>query len=181
MNLMKTKFLTLIFFIGIFTVNAQTIEGGIKISGLPKDGKIKVNQPVDLFKNFRDGLYKIQFSYNAKDINHRNIVLFEVRTTITKDGVVISRTSRKNWPFLPGDMYMPIEFFDVIPALQGNVKRMPEPDIQIQEYNLPKGNYDIQLELIPQATYVDKLKKEVRPTGKIAPVKFSLIVNGLLE
>ena len=178
---MKNQFLTLVFMFGLLAVNAQTIEGGIKISGLPKDGKIKVNQPVDLYKNFRDGLYKIQFSYQAKDINHRNIVLFEVRTTILKDGQVLSKTSRKNWPFLPGDMYMPIEFFDVIPALQGNVMRMPAPNLDVQSYYLPKGTYEIQLELVAQPTYVDKLKKEVKPSGKIAPVKFSLIVNGLLE
>lgn len=159
---------TLVFmFIAMFTfsnVNAQSVEGGLTLSGFPRDGKIKEAVPVDLFKSFKENKYKIKFTYRASSDIERGIVLFDMKTTVKKDGKTISTTTRKNWPWLPGDMFVPIEAFDVIPALQGMVSEMPAPRLYGP---LPKGNYEVILEMRPSG----KMK------GRIKPLNFNFEVN----
>ena len=138
------------------TAIAQSVEGGLSISGLPRDGVIQEAVPVDIFKSFKMDKYKIKFNYKASKDIERGIVLFDMKTTLKKDGKTISSTTRKNWPWLPGDMYVPIEAFDLIPSMQGMVGRN-------RNTKLPKGKYEVILEMIPASGV----------GGSIKPIKFN--------
>ncbi len=162
-------------------ISAQTFEGKLSVTGFPRDGRIKEIQPVDLYKSFTDGKYKIRFSYKASGINNRDIVLFDVKTTVKRDGQTISSSTRKKWPFLPGDIFIPVETFDLVSILQGNVMKMPVSKRNPQDYYLPKGKYEVALEMIPAATWVNSQNREVVPRGRIAPATFTFIINGLLD
>lgn len=166
---MRTKFLFVLIAAFVFSnVNAQSVEGSLTLSGFPRDGKIKEAIPVDLFKSFKENKYKINFSYKASREINRGIVLFDMKTTLKKDGKTIATTTRMNWPWLPGDMFVPIEAFDLIPSLQGMVSEMPTPKLYEP---LPKGKYEVILEMRPSG----KVK------GAIKPLNFNFIINGLLD
>lgn len=158
-------------------ISAQTFEGKLSVTGFPRDGKIKESQPADLYKSFRDGKYKINFSYKASGINRKDIVLFDVKTTVKRDGRTISSTTRTKWPFLPGDIFIPVETFDLVSVLQGNVSRTPISKRKSQDYHLPQGRYEVILEMIPAATWVSSQNREVVPRGKITPATFTFTVN----
>ena len=148
-NLKTIAFLCTLFVI-IGDLAAQKIEGRMNLSGFPTDGKIKENTAVDLFKSFRDGKYKINMSYKAENLGKRGLVLFDLKTTVKYNGKVIAQTSRTNWPFLPGDMFIPIEAFDLIPALQKHTFDMPIPRLSPNDIDvpLPKGKYDVSLTMV---------------------------------
>ena len=148
---------------------SQTLDGRVRIEGFPIGKNLEESIPVDLFKNFKENRYKIQFSYKASDVGKRGLVLFHMNTTVMRDGKIIHQSSRENWPWLPGDMYVPIEAFDLIPALQNEVYEMPVPrlDFPKLDTNLPKGTYHVKLEMIP----VGGIK------GKIAPAEFSFRIE----
>jgi len=157
----------LVMFITFFTfsiTHAQTVEGGLKISGIPRDGKISEAVPVDIFKSFKENKYKISFSYKANKDSNRGIVLFDMKTTLKKDGKTISTTTRKNWPWLPGDMYVPIEAFDLIPSLQSVASGISRSSLSSP---LPKGKYEVVLEMKPAGN----------ASGSIKPVNFNFIIN----
>ena len=104
---------TLLFAVSL--VSAQEFKGKLNIKGVSQSSSIKYSEPVKLFKDFKDNKYQIVFTLDAKS---DQIVLFDMVTTVSVNGKVISKSSRKNWPWLPGDMYVPAEAFDFIPALQ---------------------------------------------------------------
>lgn len=160
-------------------VFGQRIEGKMAVTGFPRDGVIKEVVPVDLFKSFKEGNYKINFSYKADGMGSRGIVLFDMKTTVKRDGKTIHTSTRKGWPWLPGDMYVPIEAFDVIPALQKHVGDMPVSSLQDPkaERPLPIGKYEIMLEMVPVATWVEDRERELVPDGKIIPGWISFIVK----
>ncbi|WP_425639180.1 hypothetical protein ACPUEN_05880 [Algoriphagus yeomjeoni] len=162
----------ILFFAVIFysySLTAQTLDGRIRVEGLASGKVLEESVPVDLFKSFKENKYKIQFSYKAGQVGKRGIVLFEMKTTLIKDGKTIHQSTRKNWPWLPGDMYVPIEAFDLIPALQNEVYEMPVPrlDWPKLESNLPKGSYTVRLEMVPVG--------EIR--GSISPAEFSFRIE----
>lgn len=154
---------------------AQTIEGKMAITGFPRDGVIKEVVPVDLFKSFKEGKYQVSFSYKAEGMGSRGIVLFDMKTTVKKDGTTIHTSTRKGWPWLPGDMYVPIEAFEVIPTLHSISN---ERSLSIKSRgNLPPGKYEISLEMVPTATWVADMEKELVPRGKIIPGYISFTVK----
>ena len=149
------------------TAGAQNVEGSLSINGFPRDGKIKEAVPVDIFKSFKMEKYKIKFNYQASKDIERGIVLFDMKTTIKKDGKTIASTTRKNWPWIPGDMLVPIEAFDLIPSLQNMVNEKSKNPSN----PLPKGKYEVILEMKPRGN--------VR--GGIKPLNFNFIVNGIFD
>lgn len=166
---MKNYFLATLFLLVSLPSLSQVLDGRVQIEGFPNGKNLKESIPVDLFKSFKENKYKIKFSYKASDIGKRGLVLFHMKTTVMRDGKTIHQSSRENWPWLPGDMYVPIEAFDMIPALQNEVYEMPVPrlDFPKLDTNLPKGTYSVKLEMIP----VGGIK------GKIAPAEFSFRIE----
>jgi len=121
-----------------------SLEGRLGVKGFSRTTTFKEIQPVDLFKAFKEGKYSINFNFKADGINERNIVLFDMTTTVKYNGETIAQSSRDGWPWLPGDMFIPAESFDFIPALEKLYARAT-PTITF----LPKGSYEIILEMKP--------------------------------
>ncbi|WP_144607155.1 hypothetical protein [Algoriphagus algorifonticola] len=166
---MKKQLLIIAFLLGSYSLSAQSLEGRIRVEGFSSGQVLKEAVPVDLFKSFKENKYKIMFSYKADQVGKRGIVLFDMKTTLIKDGKTIHHSSRGNWPWLPGDTYVPIEAFDLIPALQNEVYEMPVPrlDWPKLDSNLPKGKYTVRLEMVPVG--------EIR--GSISPAEFSFRIE----
>lgn len=150
-------------------ISAQTVEGKVSISGFPSNSTLSEATVVDLFKSFRDGKYKINFSYKADNVNRRGVVLFNLKTTVKLDGKIILQSTRDGWPWLPGDLFVPIEAFDLIPGIQ-KVGIMPIPKLAPDQMDspLPKGKYDVTLEMVSSSETVK---------GRIQPLTFSFNVN----
>lgn len=168
LKIMRTTLVFILVAVFTFsTASAQNVEGSLSINGFPRDGKIKEAVPVDIFKSFKMDKYKIKFNYQASKDIERGIVLFDMKTTVKKDGKTIALSIRKNWPWLPGDMLVPIEAFDLIPSLQSLVNEKYENPSK----PLPKGEYEVILEMKPVS--------EVR--GSIKPLNFNFIINGIFD
>lgn len=180
-----TGILCMMIVLSATAVFGQRIEGKMAVTGFPRDGVIKEVVPVDLFKSFKEGKYKVSFSYKADGMGSRGIVLFDLKTTVKRDGKTIHTSTRKGWPwlpgdlFLPGDIFVPIEAFDVIPALQKHVGDVPLSSLHDPkaERPLPIGKYEIMLEMVPLATWVPDKERELVPDGKIIPGWISFIVK----
>lgn len=145
---MKKISLLLFFFIQ-FSVFAQLVQGEIKVK---EQSKIEIqarnNLAVNLYADFRENKYPIQFSFtgNAIPLNSdkKIVVQFVLTTTVKKDGKVVGTTKRNPIPFFPGDMLIPVETFDFISILS-NIQS--NTDVTVSE--IPKGNYEIILEAKP--------------------------------
>ena len=150
-------------------ISAQTIDGRVSMSGFPTNSTLKEATVVDLFKSFRDGNYKINFSYKADKVNKRGVVLFDMKTTVKLNGKTILKSTRKGWPWLPGDLFVPIEAFDLIPGIQ-RVGIMPVPKLMPEQMDtpLPKGKYEVTLEMVPGSEAVK---------GRIKALTFSFNVD----
>lgn len=150
-------------------ISAQSIDGKVSISGFPTNSTLKEATVVDLFKSFRDGKYKINFAYKADNVNKRGVVLFDIKTTVKYNGKTILQSTRGSWPWLPGDMYVPIEAFDLIPGIQ-KVGVMPIPRLAPDQMDspLPKGKYEVTLEMVSSSEAVK---------GRIQPLTFSFNVK----
>ena len=124
----------------------STIEGKLAITGLMRGKSIAHKTPVALFKSFKDGVYKINFNFKTDAVTSDQIILFDMKTTVKHNGETISQTSRDGWPWLPGDMFVPVEAFDFIPAIQ----KLSERGLPV---NIPgtikQGDYEIILEFVP--------------------------------
>lgn len=161
----------LVVFLVFGDLAAQKLEGRMSLSGLPSKGMIKENTAADLYKSFRDGKYKINMSYKAPGLDtRRGLVIFEIITVVKYNGKVISKMTRTNWPFFPGEMYIPIEAFDLIPALQKHtfdmgISKVSSTDIDVP---LPKGKYEVSLNMVG-----------FRPEGLESPrpLNFSFIIQ----
>ncbi|MDO6758902.1 hypothetical protein Q4566_01720 [Tamlana sp. 2_MG-2023] len=130
---------------------SQSIEGNLSVKGVSKTSSIKQNSPVELFKAFKTGVYTINFNFksNAKP---DQFVLFDMKTVVKYNGKTVSTTSRANWPWLPGDMFVPIEAFDAIPVLQ---------KLSDNGRSFKKGSYEITFQLTPSSG--QKVKGSIRP------------------
>jgi hypothetical protein len=157
-------------------VTAQKIEGRLSVSGLRTDTRIKETTAADFYKAFRDGTYKINFSYKAENVGKRGLVVFDMKTTVKYNGKIISESTRSNWPWIPVPprdapvgVFVPIEAFDLIPALQEFTFEMPAPKLYSRETDLPlpKGKYEVSLQMIG-----------FRPEGlEIPSANFSFVVE----
>lgn len=142
---------------------SQSLEGRLGVKGFLRTNTFKEMAAVDLFKAFKEGTYSINFNFKASGINERNIVLFDMKTTVKYNGNAISQTTRGGWPWIPGDMFVPAEGFDFIPALE-KLSAQGTPTVGF----LPKGSYEIILEMTPSA------KQPVRAGIAPTTIKFSV-------
>ncbi len=150
-------------------ISAQTIDGRISISGFPTNGTLKEATVVDLFKSFRDGNYKISFSFKGDNVNRRGVVLFDIKTIVKLNGKSILQSTRGSWPWLPGDLFVPIEAFDLIPGVQkAGVGPAEKLTPEQMDTPLSKGKYEVTLEMVPRTEAVK---------GRIPPLTFSFNVN----
>ncbi|WP_026712205.1 hypothetical protein [Flavobacterium filum] len=143
------KFTLLLFIIVQFSGFAQLVQGEIKVKEQSKmEVQARNNLAVNLYADFRENKYPIQFSFtgNAIPLNSdkKMVVQFVFTTIVKKDGKVVGTSKRSPIPFFPGDMLMPVETFDFISILStlqtGSEDRISE---------IPKGNYEIILEAKP--------------------------------
>lgn len=132
-----------------FTGFAQIVQGEITIKEQSKmEVTAKSNKAVNLFADFRENKYPIHFVFTASDVplnsDKKEVIQFVFSTTVKKDGKTIGTIKRSPMPFFPGDMFMPIETFDIISVLSNIQTNTPETVSEI-----PKGNYEIILEAKP--------------------------------
>lgn len=140
---------------------SQNISGKVSVTGFSKDGNIKEQTPVEIFKSFKENKYKIGFNYKADGLENKGIILFDMNTTVKKNGKVIGTASRPGWPWIPGDMFLPAEAFDFIPMLQKDSDKLKRGF----RANKLSGSYEIILEL--------KVSSGQDVSGEIAPVSIS--------
>ncbi|MCM4168939.1 hypothetical protein KCTC52924_02640 [Arenibacter antarcticus] len=165
---MKTHFKLLIvaFILCSTNSNAQSVEGKLALKGLSRSNTIKQKTPVDLFKAFKEGIYTINFNFKTTNVKSDQIILFDMKTTVKHNGKTISETSRGGWPWIPGDMFVPIEAFDAIPAIQ----KLAEKGLPISiPGDIKSGNYEIIFQIIPSEG--QKIK------GGISPATMQFTIN----
>ena len=143
------KIITLAMLLVAFTGFAQIVQGEITIKEqLKMEVTAKSNKAVNLFADFRENKYPIHFVFTASDVplnsDKKEVVQFVFSTTVKKDGKTIGTIKRSPMPFFPGNMFMPIETFDIISVLSNIQTNTPETVSEI-----PKGNYEIILEAKP--------------------------------
>lgn len=136
-------FLVVLIAFGNPSVYSQSVSGKVAVTGFSKDGTVKEQTPVELFKSFKENKYKIGFSYKADGIENKGLVLFDMKTTVKKNSKIIGSSNRPSWPWLPGDMYVPAEAFDFIPMLQKDGGRISRNS----KAGTLTGSYEIILEM----------------------------------
>jgi len=125
------------------------VQGELKVKEQSKlELTVSSNKAVNLYADFRENKYPIQFAFTGNSIpvnsDKKVVVQFVFTTTVKKDGKVIGTTKRNPIPFFPGDMFMPVETFDFISILS-NLQNNSEDNIS----EILKGNYEILLEAKP--------------------------------
>ncbi|MBL85096.1 MAG: hypothetical protein CMO82_00345 [Winogradskyella sp.] len=159
---MRLKYSLLAIAIGlVFFANAQSVKGKLSLNGKSETTlKLETNSVVQLFKEFKTGKYKLQFSFDGDDlptnIYNEKIVFFEFITTIKKDGELVKSITRKQpIPYFPGDMGIPAEAFDFV----GLLAEDPQEEEELNMIGtMPEGNYQIELAIKPIG-----LKGEIKP------------------
>lgn len=134
------------------------MEGKLSIQGLTRSTTIQQKTPVALFKAFKEGVYKINFNFKTTDVKADQIVLFDMKTTVKHNGKTISESSRGGWPWLPGDMFVPIEAFDAIPAWQ----KYAERGMPVITPGDSKGDYEFTFQFVPSEG--QNVKGSISPT-----------------
>lgn len=157
---MKNTILILLLVFGIKS-QAQLVQGELKINNQSKaELTIKSNKAVNLYADFRENKYKINFVFTGTDIplnaDKKEVVQFVFNTIIKKDGKVIGSMKRAPIPFFPGDMFMPVETFDFISMLS-NLQTNGNEAIS----EIPSGSYEISIEA-----------KALGVKGEIIPARF---------
>lgn len=138
-------------------VFSQNITGRMMVSGIDRGAVLKEKTPVQLFKSFKDDRYRINFTFSSKDLPKNGIVLFDMNTTVKLNGKMIGSASRDGWPWLPGDMYVPVEAFDFIPILQKQATRQKGRSVSA----IPSGEYEVVLEMKPSSG--QEISGSIRP------------------
>mgnify|MGYP003636634967 CR=1 FL=1 len=140
-----------------------SIEGRLSIKGFT-NGEMKQKTPVALFKAFKDGEYAINFNFKSKELKSDHIILFDMNTTVKHNGKIIAQTSRKGWPWLPGDMYVPVETYDFIPAVQKLSERGTPVVVPFKS-----GNYEVIIQMVTSEGQNVK--------GSISPASMQFTIN----
>ena len=145
---MKKTIITLLLIFAIKS-KAQLVQGEIKINEQSKaEISLKTNKIVNLYADFRENKYPINFIFTAIDIpqnsNKQEVVQFVFNTTVKKNGKILGSIKRNPIPFFPGDMLMPVETFDFISILS-NIQTNSNETIS----EIPSGNYEVILEAKP--------------------------------
>ncbi|UPQ80794.1 hypothetical protein M0M57_08125 [Flavobacterium azooxidireducens] len=143
------KSIILIILLSSISGFSQLVQGEIKVKEQSKiEIAAKSNKAVNLYADFRENKYPIQFTFTGNSIalnsDKKMVVQFVFTTTVKKDGKIIGTIKRNPIPFFPGDMLMPVETFDFISILSNQQTNSEETISEI-----PKGNYEILLEVKP--------------------------------
>jgi len=146
---MKNTIIVLLFTVTSFFSHAQLVQGELQINEQSKvEITLRSNKIVNLYADFREKKYQINFVFTGIDIpqnsEKREVVQFVFNTTVKKDGKVLGSLKRSPIPFFPGDMLMPVETFDFISILS-NIQTNSNETIS----EIPKGNYEVILEAKP--------------------------------
>lgn len=157
-------YISLFFFSTI--LSSQTIEGTISInekSSFTID--LSTNKAVDLYADFRNQKHPILFRLLGTDLikndQKQEVVLITFKTTLRHNGNVMGQVERQPLPFFPGDMWMPVEAFDVISLLTKMSDTAPNA-----LSTLPKGSYEVIIEA-----------QSIGVKGKIQPLVMYLFVK----
>ncbi|MBD0779279.1 hypothetical protein HPE56_15875 [Maribacter sp. ANRC-HE7] len=164
---MKLKKSTLVLIAFMLTTTfsfSQSVEGKLAIKESAKGRTIKQKTPVALFKAFKDGEYNIHFNFRTSDVKSDQIILFDMKTIVKYNGKTISETSRDGWPWIPGDMFVPIEAFDAIPVLQKFTSNEGAKSLPLKGAR----SFEIILQLVPSKG--QKVKGSISP----ASMKFTI-------
>jgi len=154
---------------------AQQIKGQLTINNKETTRlELSSASAVHLFKNFKEGKYKIGFNFKADELQKNSegefIVFFDFKTVIKKDGKVLRRIKRHMpVPFFPGEMFLPAEAFDFISVLSvTSWDDMVKKTFVSQEKSgiMKSGNYEIELSVVP---------KDVE--AEVTPVTFGFSVR----
>ena len=143
-----------------FAVKKYNISFSFKYIGETEKNLLKT-PPVKQSKKMTEVPKAIQRSdLPVKDFNRFSYIRF--RTIVKHNNEVIGDLTRKPFPYFPGDMFVGVETFDLIPILshyanQNTLKQNPEVQTGILPPLLPRGEYMIQLQAIPlQAEFADE-------------------------
>jgi len=166
----------LIAFLLLFTsvVKAQSVSGKLTLNEKSMtDMKLSSSSPVQLFKEFKTGKYKLKFFFSGKGIkptsNKEMIVFFDFITVVKFNGKTVKKVKKTTpTPYFPGDMGLPAEAFDFV----GILANMNDDDEVLQ--TIPKGKYGS----MEKGTYTVELYAQPRGvSGKISPVVFTFRVK----
>jgi hypothetical protein len=129
---------------------AQEISSKLLIAGNERvELKVNGSTAVDLYAQLRGRDYPIHFVFDGKNLlktpEGKEVAYVRFVTTLSRHGRVVERKERMPMPFFPGDMWMPIETFDMIPILFDLAEKSGEG-------KLPKGNYEVRMEAVPVKT-----------------------------
>lgn len=147
--------------------HAQQINGKILLNKSSKITiELKTSETVGLYAQLRGNEVPINFIFEGsqlpKTTSGEQVALVQFRTTIKHNGKEIASMKRSPMPFFPGDMFMPVETFDMIPLLVSNGnKRTTQTNGK-----LTPGKYEVIFEAIP----IDA-KGEIKPASLVFEVR----------
>ncbi|NQZ42984.1 MAG: hypothetical protein HRT65_01650 [Flavobacteriaceae bacterium] len=164
------KYLLVCLLISCISAQAQYVEGKLTLNGKSKTSlELDSNSAVRLFKEFNSGKYRLQLSFDEKDLvknlNKEAIIFFNFRTVVKKDGKLVKNVIRKYpIPYFPGEYSIPAEAFDFVGLLASDPQE--EEVLQMMKEGthglIQAGEYSIELTVLP-----------IGIKGKIAPVTFN--------
>jgi len=143
---------TLILFVfGLFLLtqaHAQEVKGKLTVSGdSKKELSLQSSEAVDLYAALRDQAYPIHFVLDGNSLpkteSGNPVAIIWFRTTLKRDGKVISKLDRAPMPFFPGNMFMPVETFDLISQLTTTTGKADPTS------KMAPGSYEVILEAGP--------------------------------
>lgn len=145
----------------VVTSVAQEVQGKILLNERSENRiELKVSEPVGLYAQLREKAVAINFVFEGKGLSRtssgQEVALIWFRTTVKHNGKEIGVGKRDPMPFFPGDMWMPVETFDIISILAGgkaNAKLSP-------------GKYEVVLEAMPTGA-----KGEIKPASLFFEVR----------
>lgn len=146
---------------------AQQINGKILLNKNSKN-TIELGSPdaVELYAQLRANEMPVNFIFEGtqlpKTTSGKEVALIQFRTTIKYNGKEIASMKRSPIPFFPGDMFMPVETFDIIPILVLNTDKRTAQD----KSRLAPGKYEVILEAIPIDT-----KGAIKPATLVFEVR----------
>ena len=141
----------ILFAFGLFLLtqaHAQEVKGKLTVSGgSKKELSLKSSEAVDLYAALRDQAYPIHFVFDGNSLpkteSGNQVAIISFRTTLKRDGKVISKLERVPMPFFPGDMFMPVETFDLISLLTTTTGKADPTS------KMAPGSYEVLLEAGP--------------------------------
>jgi len=171
---MKLYVFTIIFAFLAVAANAQRVSGRLTLNGKSETNiNMETNSVVNLFKQFKEGKYRIGFNFKGdnlvKNLYKEEIVFFEFTTVVKKNGKTVSKITREQpMPYFPGEMRLPAEAFDFITGLAFAAEEEMQATVIPKETTgiLDEGNYTVELYANPKGV-----------EGRVSPATFNFILR----